>query len=373
MRTTHLAGQLLAGLATAALAAGVVAAAPSVAQPAGQPAAKPAKPSVLAKGLLSPLSLAVDGPDVYVAQSFGGSLELLAPGKRPRTIYRAKGGAEVGAVSARRGTVTFAVSASDKEGNYTSTTLMRIAGSGKATVVADLLGYERKHNPDGKVTYGARGISAECAAQWPADAPPATYTGVVDSHPYATTSTRKVTYVADAAMNAVVAVTPKGKVSTVAVLPGVPTTITAPVAEALKLPACSIGLDYFFESVPTDVELGPDGNLYVSVLPGGPEDPSMGARGEVFRVTPRGKVTRVAGGLVSPTGLAVAGNGDIYVSQLFSGAIAKITRGAHQAKTVRQLSMTGDVEVDGSDLLVTTDVLPPEGKAPNGKVVRFRR
>jgi hypothetical protein len=363
MRTTR----ILAGLATAALAAGAVTAAPSVAAPA-------AKPAVLAKGLLSPLSLAVDGPDVYVAQTFGGSLELLSPGKKPQTIYRAKGGAEVGAVSARRGTVTFGVSASDKDGNYVSTKLFRIAGSGKAVPFADLLGYEKAHNPDGDVVYGARGITPECAAQWPTeDAPPATYPGVVDSHPYATTSTRRTTYVADAAMNAVLAVTPTGKVSTVAVLPAIPTEITADVAQALKLPQCAVGLDYYFEAVPTDVELGPDGNLYVSSLPGGPEDPSMGARGSVFKVTPRGAVTKVAGGLVSPTGVAVADNGDVYVSQLFSGAVARIKHGSHHATTVRQLTMTGDVEVAGRDLLVTTDVLPPEGKAPNGKVVRFRR
>ena len=31
---------------------------------------------------------------------------------------------------------------------------------------------------------------------------------------------------------------------------------------------------------------GPDGRLYVTSLPGGPEDPSLGARGAIFRVTP---------------------------------------------------------------------------------------
>ena len=359
---------ILAGLASAALAAGVLTAVPTAAAPA-----KPAKPPVLAQGQLSPLSLAVDGRDVYVAQSFAGSLERLAPGGKPATIYRATRGAEVGAVSARRGTVTFAVSESDKDGNYTATRLMQIADGGKATRVADLLGYERRHNPDGKIVYGVRGISPECEAQWPADAPPATYPGIVDSHPYATASTARRTYVADAAMNAVVAVTPRGKVSTVAVLPPVPLKITTKVAAALELPACSVGLSYYFESVPTDVEVGRDGTLYVSTLPGGPEDPSMGARGAVFKVTPRGKVTKLAGGLATPTGGAGADNGDVYVSQLFRGAIAKIARGSHRAKTVHQLSMTGDVEVDGRDLLVTTDVLPPEGKAPDGKVVRLRR
>jgi len=358
--------RILAGLAATALAAGTVAAAPSVAAPA----AKPAKPTVLAKGLLTPLSLAVDGPDVYVAQSFGGSLELLSPGKKPQTIYRSKGGAEVGAVSAHRGTVTFAVSASNRDGVYVSTKLLRIAGSGKAEPFADLLGYEKKHNPDSDVAYGIPAITPECAAQWPADAGPATYTGIVDSHPYATTSKGRTTYVADAAMNAVLAVSPKGKVSTVAVLPPAPLAIDAETAEALELPQCAVGQTYNFESVPTDVEVGPDGNLYVSTLPGGPE---TGARGAVYRVTPRGKVTLVADGLQSPTGVAVAGNGDIYVSQIFSGQVARIKKGSSTAKTVRSFGMTGDIEVAGRDLLVTTDVIPPEKGAPKGKVVRFRR
>ncbi|MFC6344534.1 ScyD/ScyE family protein, partial [Nocardioides hankookensis] len=327
------------------------------------------------RGLLSPLSVAVDGPDVYVTQNFGGTLSLLRQGtKKPRTMYVAKGGAEVGAVSARRGTVTFAVSASDKQGNYTSTRLMRIGDSGKARPFADLLSFEKKRNPDGGVTYGARGISDECAAAWPAEAPPAVYPGVVDSHPYATYVTRRTTYVADAAMNAILAVSPKGRVRTVAVLPAVPTEITAELAEGLGLPECSVGLDYYFEPVPTDVELGPDGKLYVSALPGGPEDPSLGARGRVFRVNPRtGKVSTLAAGLVSPVGVAVAGNGDVYVSQLFSGALARIKKGSSTARTVRQLSMTGDVELQGADLVVSTDVLPPEGAAPDGKVLRFRR
>lgn len=362
MRTTR----ILAGLAATALAAGTVAAAPSTAAPG----AKPAKPTVLAKGLLSPLSVAVDGPDVYVSQNFGGSLELLSPGKKPETIYRSKGGAEVGAVSARRGTVTFAVSASDKDGAYISTKLMRIAGSGKAKTVADLLSYEKKNNPDADVQYGIPGLAADCAAQWPADAPPASYTGLVDSHPYATTTKGKTTYVADAAMNAVLAVSPKGKVTTVAVLPPAPMTIDAETASALKLPQCAVGQTYNFESVPTDVELGRDGKLYVSTLPGGPE---TGARGAVYQVTPRGKVSLLADGLQTPTGVAVAANGDVYVAQIFSGQVAKIKKGSKTAKTVRSFGMVGDVEVDGRDLLVTTDVLPPEDAAPNGKVVRFRR
>ena len=65
-----------------------------------------------------------------------------------------------------------------------------------------------------------------------------------------------------------------------------PTTITREAARQFGLPTCTIGKTYAFEAVPTDVELGPDGMLYVSVLPGGPEDPSLGARGAIYRVSP---------------------------------------------------------------------------------------
>ena len=54
----------------------------------------------------------------------------------------------------------------------------------------------------------------------------------------------------------------------------------------VEAPACVVGEEYAFEPVPTDVEFGPDGWLYVSSLPGGPEDASLGARGAVFRVNP---------------------------------------------------------------------------------------
>ena len=63
----------------------------------------------------------------------------------------------------------------------------------------------------------------------------------------------------------------------------------------IGLPACVTGLNYKFEPVPTDVEMGPDGWLYVSSLPGGPEDGSLGAQGRVYKVNPaNGKVVEVA-------------------------------------------------------------------------------
>ena len=80
----------------------------------------------------------------------------------------------------------------------------------------------------------------------------------------------------------------------------------------VEVPACVAGHEYAFEPVPTDVELGPDGWLYVSSLPGGPEDPSLGARGAVFRVSPwTGHVRLWAEDILSPTGIAVSDSGDV--------------------------------------------------------------
>ena len=65
-----------------------------------------------------------------------------------------------------------------------------------------------------------------------------------------------------------------------------------------------MGKTFNGEPVPTDVELGPDGNLYVTTLGGGlGEQLPLGA---VYRVDPAsGKVTKMAGGLMSPVGIAI--------------------------------------------------------------------
>lgn len=60
--------------------------------------------------------------------------------------------------------------------------------------------------------------------------------------------------------------------------------------------ACVVGHEYAFEPMPTDVEIGPDGWLYVSSFPGGPEDPSLGARGAIFRINPLDLHNTPAGG-----------------------------------------------------------------------------
>ena len=108
-----------------------------------------------------------------------------------------------------------------------------------------------------------------------------------------------------------------------------------------------MGLDYWFEPVPTDVELGPDGWLYVSSLPGGPEDGSLGAQGRVYKVNPKtGKVKIVADGFISTVDVAVASNGDVYVAELFTGRIKQIKAGSSKAKPFAAADQAGRDRVD---------------------------
>ena len=163
-----------------------------------------------------------------------------------------------------------------------------------------------------------QGLSPECAAQLPPDEGLLPYTGIKDSHPYAVTPTFFGWYIADAAVNDILFVSWFGQVRTVAVLPAqAPVLVTAEAAASGEqpLPPCVVGSTFIAEPVPTDVEIGPGGNLYVSTLPGGPEDPSLGARGSVYKVSPwRGKVSQIATGFAGAANLAVSPWGQIYVS-----------------------------------------------------------
>ncbi|WP_402469648.1 ScyD/ScyE family protein [Isoptericola aurantiacus] len=353
----------------AALAALALAASPAAAH--GSKDHFPPEPTTVTDGLVSPLSLAV-GPHgtTFVSQNFAGLLTAVDRHGGSTVLYASDDGAEVGGVSYAGRTVTFT-----ETGATQTVQRLRLDRSGtprgNPTVLADVGAYEAARNPDARVTYGLRNLPAACASQFPEDFP-ATYTGIVDSHPYATTSHHGTTYVADAAANAILSVDHRGKIRTVAVLPPQPVEVTAEALEAQGLPSCAAGYRYWFEPVPTDVEVGPFGMLYVSLLPGGPEDESLGARGSVVVVSPwSGRVRTVAKDLLSPTGIAVDRWGTLYVAQLFGGEISKV--GWRGSTTVASVPLPGDVEIDRHGLVATVNVLPPEDETspPDGQLVRY--
>lgn len=319
---------------------------------------------VLASDLLTPLSAAVarDGT-TYVTSSFGGQILRVRPGGDPQVVYSDPDGNEIEGLSMDGRDVTFLVSQADPEtGSNTATWIKRLRPDGSVRTVANLYDHESTTNPDAATTYGFRDDNQTCDALWPTEAvgAPATYTGIVDSHPYASTSWHGTTYVADAAGNDILAVSPSGHVSTVATLPGIGYTITEDVASGLGLDPCFVGRTYYFEAVPTDIELGPNGRFYVSSLPGGPEGPELGARGSVFTVDAYShRIRQIASGFLGATGVAVSPRGTVYVSQLFGNEVSRVTfdRGGSHVSSLATPSTPGAVEWTPWGVVATTDVL----------------
>lgn len=321
-------------------------------------------------GLVTPLSVAVaqDGT-IYVSQNFAGLLTAKAPGHDAEVVYEAEG-KEVGAVSVDGTTVTFATTAM---GGPQDTRLWTLNDDHTATEVADLWAHERAHNPDGGRKYGIRGLDRACKrafnkhTSWMVG-----YRGIKESHPYASTTVDGTTYVADAAANAIFAVR-DGMVSTVAVLPATTVKVTRKIRRSLELPRCAQGHDFKLEAVPTDVEVGPDGNLYITSLPGGPEVPAMGANGSVYRLVPStGAVSAVQpGGLVTPTGYAVGPTGTSYISMIFASTVLSVPDGGAPAPFA-EVALPGDVEYANGKVYVTvTDLMNDGSTGPAGQVLEF--
>lgn len=362
---------------TAAATSLLLAAVPAAAH-GGSHTPPPPDVTDLATGLVSPLSIAA-GPrgTTFVTQNFAGLLTAVDRNGAASVLYASANGEEVGGVSYHHRTVTFTETEYAGEMEPSGSTLRTLRldrhgnPAGPARTVADIRAYEDAHNPDGDVVYGLRDTDQACLDQIEAEDFPARYTGITDSHPYATTRARGTTYVADAGMNAVLSVSDRGKVRTVAVLPAQPVVLTAEAVAADGLPDCLVGETYWFESVPTDVEKGPRGRLYVSTLPGGPEDPSLGARGKVYTVDPRtGHVREVARGLLSATDLAVSPWGDVYVAELFGGRISRVHHGT--PRTVVEAPLPATVEWSKGDLLATVNALGEDPEAPPaGTLVRI--
>jgi len=341
------------GLGVASVAA---VAAPATAAPS------PGEPSVLASGFIAPLGLTVDRDGTAIVTS-GFGYGILSTVDRQGTVTNVieAPGEEIGAPAVDGKSIYYL------RGNDAHTeALYYELRDGASTAIADLAAYEAAENPDSVNTYGFVDLPDECAEQFVPfpEYPPLgmpTYTGIIDTHAYGAVAIGGTVYIADAGANAILAVSDAG-IETVAVLPPTePFTVSAAVAQSNFWPECTVGYGYRYQPVPTDVEPGPDGMLYVTTLPGGPEDPSLGARGAVHRVDPAtGDVELVSGGFVGTTGLAVAANGTIFVAELFggdgSGQVSMIAPGASEPTPVMSLPTPAAISVRAEQLYVTTDV-----------------
>jgi hypothetical protein len=367
-------------------AAALVASAAALAAATGSLPSTPAHaadapaPTVLARHLVAPLSLAVNREGVsFVSQNFGGPVLKVRPGHPTTEVIGDNG--EVGALSRRGRTLTFAVT-----GESTPTkavALVKTLKDGKVTKLGNLGRAETNRNPDADVEYGFTDLAEECAAQIDEDTfGPAVHTGVIESHPYGTAKIGGTTYVADAAANVIWSLTADGPIRVLSLLPAIPAEVTADVADEYGLPDCTIGATFLTEPVPTDVEVGPDGLLYVTTLAG--EFPGAGA---IFSIDPAdGTTTPVFGGLFAATGLAVDRNGDMYVAMLFPNTILKVPA-VGEPEEFASVNQPAALEIARGDLYATTNVLSGLGfkqratpfggrdvlrqAGPNGKLVRW--
>lgn len=333
-------------------------------------------PVVLSDSAIAPFNLTYHHGKLFVSDGFKGTIGPV--GGKPL-------------VTGAPGTTLSDIAWDGRTYAYTSAnedhsdTRLTIRTPGKRDVVARISAYEAKHNPDGRTTYGIIGGGNACAEAilGQMTGGPATYQGQVDSNPYSVSRVGSRWIVADAGANALFAVTDRGHVSTLAVMPRQSVTLTESMVRGLAASQgqsyddlkCLVGVRYAFEPVPTDVEQGRWGELWVSLLPGGPEDPSLGARGSVYVLAPwGGNAYKVAGGFAGATNLAIASDGTVYVAELFGGKVSKIQRG--RVSTAIKVDRPLSVEVHGRDLYVgqmaDLDFETGQVKAP-GAVLRYKR
>ena len=164
----------------------------------------------------------------------------------------------------------------------------RMDGS-QPRVLADLLAYERRVNPDGQVQFvGGKPVDAL-------------------ANPFSLHVSGYGVLVADGGANAVLRVDPTtGRTRTFFV----PPTITTGACAKRPNNAGTFGCD----SVPTGVTVA-RGSIYVSTL--GSESPGAA---RVYRLDPRnGRVLQTWSGLTGLTGVAVAPDGTVYASEVLEG------------------------------------------------------
>ncbi|HWF72060.1 MAG TPA: ScyD/ScyE family protein [Solirubrobacteraceae bacterium] len=188
---------------------------------------------------------------------------------------------------------------------------------------------------------------ARYGAQHPQN--PATFGGTpgettYDSDPYSVTSYRGGYAATDAAGNSLLSVSSKGKIRLLARFPTVPETAPAGVfgPTAVTINA---------QAVPTSVAVGPDGALYVGLLRGVPSAPGTAY---IYRVVPGHAPAIWAKGLTAVTAIAFDARGRLLATELSTGGLlaagtapGALVRISADGKKVSTLPVSGLSEPTG--------------------------
>jgi len=215
------------------------------------------------------------------------------------------------------------------EGRELGTLVTGKLGKGTSELFADVLANEATANPE------------------PAD---------IDSNPAGIVRSGESYLIADAGGNSIVRANHKGAFTTLAVLPGVPSSFGFPA-----------------DAVPTSVVRGPDGAYYISQLVGFPFDPQASS---IWRLVPGEAPTVYATGLTNVTDLALAPDGALYAVEIAAngllagpfGDVVKNTPGASTHEVVQSdlFAPYGIAFGNGAMYVTTGSVL-----FDSGEVVRF--
>lgn len=231
------------------------------------------------------------------------------------------------------------------------------AGKAAPKVIADFDAFEASHNPD----HGA-GPGAKFAQ------PP------IDSDPFAVVSYQGGFAVADAAANDLLWVSPKGRISVLAVFPTQIERLTK--SEQRQLGANPAPRSLPIQSVPSSVTVGPDGALYVGELTGWPY--KVG-RARVWRVVPGAKPSIYAGGFTNISDIAFEGD-DLLVLEIAAkglldpsspGALIRVSPGGARTVVVSTglFEPTGLAVGNGSIYMSNNSIFPGAGAPPHGELV----
>ncbi len=209
--------------------------------------------------------------------------------------------------------------------------------TGESSVVADLIEWEINENPDPIV---------------------------IDSNPYGISLLDGVVYVADAGGNTIISVdTDSGEVSTFAVTGGLPADFFGEAGNPGRDGEPEL------DSVPSAVEVGPDGRLYVAYVTGGPF-PAGYAPIDAYSVD--GTMERVVEGLTMTGDIAFDSSGRMYAAivstDMINGGPGQVVRVEDDGSTtvvVDGLAMTGGIAFDADDNLYVinkSSVIPGGGE-----------